>query len=233
MFLPVFPSVFVDWSTSQSVERAPTPSLAETEMYSSIFVFLFIMYMSMLQPVMSHEPYNSLLSLLSTHSTDWLVRTSYQRTRMSTNRYVATLKRLWSVYKGANHLGSMACHQNFYTAFWDLLGPLLLRMIHFSIQKGAFSRDVNISVITLLLKKDKKPTECGNYRPLTLLNADVKIYAKVISCCLQPHVSSLVDCDQTGFMKSHLDSDNVRRLLHVIDAATNIKTLFCGRFWGR
>ena len=30
------------------------------------------MYMSMLQPVMSHEPYNSLLSLLSTRSTDWL-----------------------------------------------------------------------------------------------------------------------------------------------------------------
>ena len=73
--------------TSQSVEHALTPSLAETETYSSIFVFLLIMYMSMLQPVMSHEPYNS---LLSTHSMDWLVRSSYRRTQMSTNRYVAT-----------------------------------------------------------------------------------------------------------------------------------------------
>ena len=63
----------------------------------------------------------------------------------------------------------------FYTAFWDFLGPLLLNMIQFSIQKGVFSRDVTIAVITLLLKKDKNPTECGNYRPLfySLLNADV------------------------------------------------------------
>lgn len=81
---------------------------------------------------------------------------------------------------------------------------------HFSVEKGAFSRDVNIAVITLLLKKDKDPTECGNYRPLSLLNADVKIYAKALSRHLQSHVSSLVH--------------NVRRLLHVINAATDIKT---------
>ena len=71
---------------SQSVERALTPSLVEKETYSSIS--LFIMYMSMLQPVMSHEPYNSLLSLLSAHSMDIPVWSSYRRTRMSTNRYV-------------------------------------------------------------------------------------------------------------------------------------------------
>ena len=75
--------------TRQSVEHVLTPSLAETEMYSSIFVFLFIIYTSMLQPVMSHEPYNSLLSLLSAHSMDILVWSSYRNTRMSTNRYVA------------------------------------------------------------------------------------------------------------------------------------------------
>ena len=112
----------------------------------------------------------------------------------------------------------------FYAAFWDLLGPLLLSVINFSIQKGAFARDVNIAVITLLVKKDKNPTECGNYRPLSLLNADVKIYAKAISRRLQPHISSLAHCDQTGFMKSRLASDNIRRLLQIIDAATDIKT---------
>ena len=90
LFLPDLTTVMSFRSfTSQSVEHALTPSLAETETYSSIFIFLFIMYMSMLQPVMSHEPYNSLLSLLSTRSTDWLVWSSYLRTQMSTNQYVA------------------------------------------------------------------------------------------------------------------------------------------------
>lgn len=44
-----------------------------------------------------------------------------------------------------------------YLAFWDLIGPFLLDMIHFSIEKGAFSRDVNIAVISLLLKKRQRP----------------------------------------------------------------------------
>ena len=75
--------------SSQSVEHALTPSLTETETFSSIFVFLFIMYMSMLKPVMSHEPYNSMLSLLSAHLMDILVWSSYRNTWMSTNRYEA------------------------------------------------------------------------------------------------------------------------------------------------
>lgn len=33
----------------------------------------------------------------------------------------------------------------------------------------------------------------------------------------------LVHCDQTGFIKSRLASDNVRRLLHIISAARDIQ----------
>lgn len=46
-----------------------------------------------------------------------------------------------------------------YLAFCDLLGPLLLNMILFLVEKGSFSRDMNIAVISLLLKKDKDLTE--------------------------------------------------------------------------
>lgn len=35
---------------------------------------------------------------------------------------------------------------------------------------------------------------------------------------------SLVNPDQTGFIKSRLAADNVRRLLHIVDAATDNKT---------
>lgn len=67
----------------------------------------------------------------------------------------------------------------FYLAFWPLLRPLLSDMIQFSAEVGSFSRDVNSALISLLLKKGKDPTECASYRPLSLLNADIKIYAKV------------------------------------------------------
>lgn len=54
-------------------------------------------------------------------------------------------------------------------------------MIQSSLDRGYFSRDVNIVIISLLLKTDKHPDDCMNYRPLSLLNADVKLYAKLLA----------------------------------------------------
>ena len=84
----------------------------------------------------------------------------------------------------------------------------------FLIEKGRFSRDVNTALISLLLKKDKDPTECSSYRPLSLLNSDLKVFAKLLARRLKSHMPSLVSSDQTGFIKSRLATDNVRRLLH-------------------
>lgn len=105
----------------------------------------------------------------------------------------------------------------FYLTFWPLIGPLVLDMIQYSIRAGSFSGDINSALISLLLKKGKDPVECSSYRPLSLLNADLKICAKILAQRIQGHTTQLVHCDQTGFIKSRLATDNVRRLLHVID----------------
>lgn len=110
----------------------------------------------------------------------------------------------------------------FYIAFWPLLGPLLMDMVSFSINNGSFLRDVNVALISLLLKKDKDPMDCASYRPISLLNADLKIFSKVLARRLEGHLPQLVNNDQTGFIKSRLASDNVRRLLHIMDAAQNL-----------
>ncbi len=68
-----------------------------------------------------------------------------------------------------------------YLSFWDILGPLLLSMIQYSIEQGKFSRDVNTALISLRLKKDKNPTDCSGYRPFSLLCSDLKIYAEVLA----------------------------------------------------
>ena len=101
-------------------------------------------------------------------------------------------------------------------------------MINFSIEKGGFSRDVNTALISLLMKKDKNPTDCSSYHPLSLLNSDVKIFAKLIAKLialrLESHMPELVSSDQTGFIKSRTAADNIRRLLHIIDAAPGCET---------
>ena len=58
--------------------------------------------------------------------------------------------------------------------------PLLLRMFDFSEDNGTLSRTLTEASITLLFKPGKDGKECGSYRPLSLLNCDIKILAKVV-----------------------------------------------------
>lgn len=64
----------------------------------------------------------------------------------------------------------------------------------------------------------------GNYRPLSLLCSEVKLYANVLSARLESSVTTLVHHDQTGFIKTRLALDNVRRLLHVVHATNDIRS---------
>lgn len=65
--------------------------------------------------------------------------------------------------------------------------------------------------------------DCASYRPLSLLNADLKIFAKLLARRIEKFMPFLVHCDQTGFIKTRLASDNVRQILHVIDSAKDVK----------
>lgn len=107
---------------------------------------------------------------------------------------------------------------------WKYIGPLLLNSINYSLEIGSFHRDQKSALIFLLLKKDKDPLDCGSYRPLSLLNSDIKLYAKCLARRLESCIHFLIHQDQTGFMKSRHASDNIRRLLHVIDQTDSLPT---------
>lgn len=81
---------------------------------------------------------------------------------------------------------------------------------------------MNSALIAVLPKPNEDTTKCSNYRPLSILNAEIKIFAWVLACRLEPQITKLIHCDQTGFKKTRLDSDNVRQLLHVIHNAKDI-----------
>lgn len=84
----------------------------------------------------------------------------------------------------------------FYLTFWPLIGPLLVEMIQYSIKVGSFLRGVNVALISPLLKKGKDPVECSSYRPLSLLNADLKTYVKLLARWLQGYMTELVHSDR-------------------------------------
>ena len=100
--------------------------------------------------------------------------------------------------------------------FWSEIGETLLEMIQAAVDDGKFDRDVNSAIISLLHKKGKDPTLCSSYRPISLINTDIKLYAKVLARRLESVLPALVHPDQTGSVKNRLSSDNIRRLLHII-----------------
>ena len=76
---------------------------------------------------------------------------------------------------------------DFYKTFSHLLAPLLLDMFNDSLEQGSITQTLNPASISLILKKDKDPKECGSWRPISLLNSDVKLLAKVLACRLDPY----------------------------------------------
>jgi len=105
----------------------------------------------------------------------------------------------------------------FYKAHADIIAPLLLRTINHSFKNKLFPNSLYEANICLLLKKkNRDDTDPSSYRPLSLLNCDQKIVAKVLASRLSKHIASLIHPDQTGFILDRFSFSNVRRLLNVM-----------------
>ena len=107
----------------------------------------------------------------------------------------------------------------YYKVFLNKLAHPLTNMIIESLANEQLPSSLEMATIILLPKPGKNKQKCDSYRPLSLLNADYKILAKLIANRLEKVIPKLIHADQTGFVKGRQGSDNVRRLFHIIDAA--------------
>ena len=105
---------------------------------------------------------------------------------------------------------------NFYKVFWEDIKALLRKAFNLCFVNGELSTLMKRGVITLLPKKDKDKLHLKNWRPITLLNNDYKILAKVLANRLKKVLPFLIDFDQTGFLKNRYIGENIRLLKDVI-----------------
>lgn len=70
--------------------------------------------------------------------------------------------------------------------------------------------------ICVLLKKDRDSTNVASYRPLSILNSNQKMVAKVLTNRLNKHVGSFIHPNQAGFIPDRFSFSNTRRLLNII-----------------
>lgn len=104
----------------------------------------------------------------------------------------------------------------FFKKFSNKLSALLLDMFNDSLSRGSLPQTLTEASITLLLKPGKINTECGSYRPISLLNSDLKILAKALALRLETTMHDVISEDQTGFILGRHSFTNVRRLLNII-----------------
>nr|XP_005996693.1 PREDICTED: histone-lysine N-methyltransferase SETD7 [Latimeria chalumnae] len=108
---------------------------------------------------------------------------------------------------------------DFYKVAVDVLSPKLTELFNEIIQSGQLSPTMNMAKITELLKAGKDPLECASYRPISLLNVDCKVYAKILTNRLEKILPALVHEDQIGFVQGRTIAQFMRKLMNLIHIA--------------
>lgn len=103
----------------------------------------------------------------------------------------------------------------FLKKFSDHLAPLMLDMFNDSLENGALPPSSTQASISLLAKPNKNLEECNSWRPISLLNFDVKLLAKILANRLDSCLSKIISDDQIGFIRARQLSSNIRRLLNI------------------
>ena len=89
--------------------------------------------------------------------------------------------------------------------------PLLCRLFTAIATVGDLPPGFHDGVITILHKAGDR-TNPANYRPITLLNSDYRLYAKVLALRLNPCLAGVIDKEQTAFVPGRQIGENILTL---------------------
>ena len=96
--------------------------------------------------------------------------------------------------------GSDGLTAAFYQITPSLFAKVLLRVFSYQLSRGILLPTQRKSSVVLLFKKGSRSLP-GNYRPIALIQVDVKILSRVLTSRLRNVVTVLVDPDQKGFVR--------------------------------
>ena len=113
--------------------------------------------------------------------------------------------------------GTDGLSADFYKVFWDKLKVPYYEMIQQVIKDGKFHLTARRGMLSLLEKPFRNSLRIKEWRPISLLNVDNKIFSKVLASRLQKIAPSIIDSSQTGFIKGRQLSENFLKILEVID----------------
>lgn len=105
----------------------------------------------------------------------------------------------------------------YYKALWEVLSPYMTELFNRVIQEGQIPNSWSEALITLLPKEGSDLSLIQNYRPISLLNADYKLFAAVLAERLKGFLNQFIHEDQNGFLPGRQIRDNVRIIMNVLE----------------
>ena len=116
----------------------------------------------------------------------------------------------------------------FYKTFWDVVGKYFVECMNYGFNAGEMTSSQKQAIITLIDKKGKDREYLENWRPISLVNVDVKIASKVIAHRIKKILPDLIHYNQTAYVNNRYIGDTVRSLMDIMNYTKekNIPGLF-------
>jgi len=105
----------------------------------------------------------------------------------------------------------------FYKAFWQVVGKIMADSLNYSYDHGELSNSQKEAFITLIEKKDKNKRNLSNWRPILLINVDVKIGSKAIAKRLETILPNIIHYNQCAYVKGRTIFDTIRTLEDIME----------------
>ena len=104
-----------------------------------------------------------------------------------------------------------------YICFWLKMKNFVYDMIKYILETGSMHETARQGIISLIPKKLRNIKEIKNWRPIVLLNSDFKLVSKILASRMKKVLEHIIAKDQTGFISGRNISENLRKLIDVID----------------